>query len=334
MDKKKIIGIAIAGIAILGGGGYYFFGGSSGEPIEINKNSFNKNQINKESNAEKKQINESITAVKSNIRDPNDLLAMLKSKYPSVLKDNPTITFNKKIDMFELVNGLQVLYISKDGKNIIQGHIYDLATGLDYTDAKLAEIAKIDTSTLPLNSSIKLINGDGSNVLYVFAYLDDNLKKYYNDTLANINNTTIYLFLQKATYSQNDDQYITNYKEKIYQWVYCSDNKEREFANYLKPGKFSPITNSIDNCQMYLKSYNDLKIFDTYKIVYSPTVFTENGYRYKAIPEVQLKPLMVKKSATSNNSSSPMSNNQNKAQNSSAPTNMANQMGQMVSTSK
>lgn len=328
MNKKILYGVISASILLCAGGGYYLYG-NNGELVQINEKSINQNQIKKETNADKKQLNESMIAVKSNIRNENDLLAMLKSKYPSVLKNDPTITFNKKIDMYELINGLQVLYISADGKNLIQGHIYDLATGLDYTEARLAEIAKIDTGSLPLNNAIKMVNGDGSNTLYVFAYLDDGLKKYYNDTLSNINNTTIYLFLQKATFTNGDDQYITNYKEKLFQWVQCADNKEREFANYLKPGKFTPVTNSIDNCQETLKTYNDLKIFDTYKIVYSPTVFTSNGYRYKALPDYQLKQFMQNQvkvnNGGKNQSSAPIKTN------SSGGVGIANQMGVNVS---
>lgn len=301
MNIKKIVlitGISTISVGLLWGGYKYFF---SNDILDIPKEQINKNLVKKDELIDKKNLTESMSKIQSGIRNSNDLMTFLKTKYPSVLQPNSTVEYNSKIDMYQLINGLQILYISKDGKNLYQGHIYDLATGFDYTDAKLAEISKIDTNTIPLGDAIKMVNGTGKKVLYVFAYLDDNLKKYYNETLSNINDTTIYLFLQRSTYSPNDDQYVSSYKDRLFKFIQCSDNKEQEFSNYLKPGKFSPVTNNIDKCGEYLQKIKDDIDFEKYKIVYSPTIFTSNGYRYKAIPEYQLKDVINQSESSNQN---------------------------------
>lgn len=260
--------------------------------VPVNEDTIGKNVV-KNSKVVQQENDRQLKSVQGQVRDANDIKILLKNKYSS-FGESATVEWNEKLNLYEVVNGLQVLYITPNGKNVISGHVYDLQTGLDYTDAKLAEISKIDPKNLPLNKFIKISNGDGSRVIYVFAYLDDQFKDYYTKTLANINNANIYILLNQATPSENDDEYIRTYKQRLFRSIYCSDDSERELKNFLKPAKWNPITNIIDNCNQKIKDDDISGIFTNYKIVWSPTVFLGNGYRYKALPDYQLNQLLLK----------------------------------------
>lgn len=302
MNKNKIkkIIILIAGCGFIGGGVYLYLNRSSNiiDDSMVGKNVV-KNTKETESNSNNKIVN-----TQSTVRDANGIKVILRTKYSASFNENATVTWNDKLSLYEVVNGLQIIYVTPNGKNVISGHVYDMQTGLDYTDSKLAEISKIDVKTLPLNKFIKLVNGDGSRVVYVFAYLDDQFKQYYNSTLANTNNTSFYILLNQATKADSDDEYIRIYKEKLYKGIACSDDSERELRNYLKPAKWNPITNIVDNCNQKIKDDNIGSVFSSYKIVWSPTLFLANGYRYKALPDYQLNQLLEMKESTTVSSQS------------------------------
>lgn len=291
MDSKlkKIIGAIIGCVAI--GGGYILWQYKLSVPID--DNTLGKNIV-KTSKVVQQQNDRAIKSVQGTVKSGSDIKILLRSRYPNSFGESSTVEWNDTLGLYEVVNGLQVLYVTNNGKNVISGHVYDLRTGLDYTDAKIAEVSKIDVRSLPLNKFIKVVNGDGSRVIYVFAYLDDQFKKYYNDTLANINNASIYILINKATENDSDDEYIKIYKEKLFKAIYCSDDSERELKNFLKPAKWNPLTNTIDNCNQKIKDDDVSGIFSKYRIVWSPSLFLANGNRYKALPDYQLNQILDK----------------------------------------
>ena len=261
--------------------------------VPVNEDTIGKNVV-KNSKVIQEENDRQIKSVQGTVRDSNDIKILLRNKYSSSFGESSTVEWKDNLNLYEVVNGLQVLYITGNGKNVISGHVYDLQTGLDYTEVKLAEISRINPKDLPLNKFIKITNGDGSRVIYVFSYLDDQFKDYYNKTLSNINNASIYVLLNQATPSDNDDDYIKTYKSKLFRSIYCSDDSERELKNFLKPAKWNPLTNIVDNCNQKIKDDDISGIFEKYKIVWSPTIFLGNGYRYKALPDYQINQLLSK----------------------------------------
>lgn len=330
MNKKRKILLSlfgIVGISAIGGAAYYvLFTDNSVDEYKKILSSPNKTEDDDKKNILRNNITK--TDIKRGASDieqarkdknENDIAVIIKSRYSNVWKEDATVKWRSDLNLFEFINGLNVLYITADGNSLIQGHIFDINTGLDYTDQTLAKISKIDTSKLPIKDAIKIINGDGKDTLYVFGYLDDNLKNYYRSVLDNYNNVTIYVFLNKAKLNTNDDSYTKNYKEKIYKDIQCSNDKAREFSNYLRASKLVSVTERIDDCQKYLsEQYDANKIFNDYKISWSPTIFTVNGNRYKSLPDYQLKVVIEKDSKPENkptnnvNSSAPIKNNSSK----------------------
>lgn len=238
---------------------------------------FNKNL------AKNQKTDASKVASAQSVTNEKDILAVLTKKAPQLASLNPTIKWNPNVNMYELIAGLQVVYISRDGKNLFQGHIISIDTGKDYTDFKIAELSKINTDTLPMKYSIKIKNGDGSSPLYIFSPLDDNLKSYYQNTLSQLNNVTMYFFLSPALDKADDDGYAKEYKTRVFNWVYCSDDQSRELSNFLnnKTSKYAPITNQTDDCGQKNDDLGKQKLEQSFKIMYVPTLFTSDGNRYQ-----------------------------------------------------
>lgn len=289
MNKKKII-LTTLGVFILLGGSYFAYDYISQPKLEINQNLLGKNLASSDVKIDASSIKNLQT-----VREPKDILAILTQKAPQLAGLKPDIKWNPQVNLYELHAGLQVVYVTKDGKNLIQGHIYSIDNGTDYTDLSVAQLTKIDTNTLPMNYSIKIKNGDGTNPLYVFSPLDDNLKTYYQNTLSQLNNVTMYFFLTPSPETVNDDGYAKEYKDRVFKWVYCSDDQPRELSNFLtnKTKTYAPVTSQIDKC---LEIQEDLKkqaLFEKYKIMYAPTLFTGDGNRYQPQNLQTLKGLLI-----------------------------------------
>lgn len=295
MNKKKM-GLLL-GLCATILGGYYLWQYKLSVPID--EDQIGKNVV-KNSKIQQQENEKIITSVQLKVKDANDIRALLRNKYSGSFGESSTVEWKDNLGLYEVVNGLQVLYITPNGKNVISGHVYDLQTGLDYTDAKLAEVSRINIKDLPLNKFIKIKNGEGTRVLYVFAYLDDQFKQYYTNTLSNINDASIYILLNQATPNENDDDYIKTYKGRLFKSIYCSDDSERELKNFLKPAKWNPITNIVDNCNQKIKDDDISGLFSKYKILWSPSLFLGNGYRYKALPDYQINQLLLKASESQN----------------------------------
>ena len=240
------------------------------------------------------KVNASSVATAAEVSKTRDILAILMKKAPQLAALKPDINWNPTVNMYELHAGLQVVYISKDGANLFQGHIMGIDSGTDYTDMSIAKLSKINTNSLPMKYSIKVVSGDGTNPLYIFSPLDDNLKLYYQNTLSQLNNVTMYFFLSPSPEMVNDDAYAKAYKTRVFNWVYCSENQSRELSNFLqnKEKNYTPQTSQLDNCESQTTELDSKHLFGNYKIVYSPTLFTSDGNRYQPQNLVTLQGLL------------------------------------------
>ena len=97
--------------------------------------------------------------------------------------------------LYELDDGTELLYINEDASLIFQGRIVDTKTRSDLTQQRWDTLTAIDFDTLPFDQAIKIVRGDGSRKLAVFA---DPLCPYCRELekqMQGINNVTIYTFL-------------------------------------------------------------------------------------------------------------------------------------------
>ena len=117
----------------------------------------------------------------------------------------PKLGDNVKIDqiretpyagLYELRIGNEIRYTDKEGKYLIVGHVFNLKTAEDLTQARIDDVSRIKFSELPLELAIKSVKGNGKRTIAVFE--DPNCgycKRFRQQTLSKIDNVTVYTFL-------------------------------------------------------------------------------------------------------------------------------------------
>jgi thiol:disulfide interchange protein DsbC len=121
------------------------------------------------------------------------VLAAFKKKYPSTTIS--AVHQSEIAGLFEISMGKNIAYTDKNAKYLMFGHIFDMDTQTDLTQAHLDELNKVDFSALPLDKSIKVVKGDGSRVFAVFTDPDCPYCKQFESNLKGIDNYTMYVFL-------------------------------------------------------------------------------------------------------------------------------------------
>lgn len=117
----------------------------------------------------------------------------LKRLYPNTAFKNIRQTPMQGI--FEVQMGENLAYVDSSGKYFLFGKLYDMPNQSDLTEARLAEINKINISTLPLKDAIKQVKGNGSRTLIVFSDPDCPFCKSLETSLKDLSDVTIYTFL-------------------------------------------------------------------------------------------------------------------------------------------
>lgn len=108
--------------------------------------------------------------------------------------------------MYEVRSGANLVYTNATGKIILQGHIIDVDSRTDLTQARLDEINKIDFSKLPIKDAIKIVRGDGSRKVAVFVDPNCGYCKKFEADLRTVDNLTVYVFLYPILGQDSNDK--------------------------------------------------------------------------------------------------------------------------------
>jgi len=127
--------------------------------------------------------------------DEASLKKMIEASYPKYKVES--IKKTSYSGLYEVFMGGQIIYTDEKFSFLIaEGHIVDPKTKKDLTGERLEDLTKVDFSSLPLNSAIKIVKGDGSRKLVVFADVDCPFcKRLEQNEFTHLNNVTIYTFL-------------------------------------------------------------------------------------------------------------------------------------------
>jgi thiol:disulfide interchange protein DsbC len=88
-----------------------------------------------------------------------------------------------------------VLYTDGNVSFIIDGSLIDAKTRKNITQARMAQLMKIDFATLPLDQAIKQVRGNGKRVIASFEDPNCGYCKRLAKDLVNLKDATIYTFL-------------------------------------------------------------------------------------------------------------------------------------------
>lgn len=116
----------------------------------------------------------------------------LTQRYPATRIDQ--VVPSPLPGIYEVVMGRNVAFSDAEGRYFIFGHLYDMQSQRDLTAERKESLAKVDWSALPMENSIRFVNGKGERVLAVFSDPDCPYCKKLEAELARLDNATLYLF--------------------------------------------------------------------------------------------------------------------------------------------
>jgi len=102
--------------------------------------------------------------------DESAVRSMLSKSMPSLKID--AITLSEVKGLYEVTTGVSILYVSEDGKYLLQGHLIDIAAREDLTENKLAGARKLAIENLGEDQTITFKAENSKYKVSVFTDID------------------------------------------------------------------------------------------------------------------------------------------------------------------
>ena len=192
-----------------------------------------------------------------------DVRAMLAREFPAVKVQS--IAVSELPGFLEVAAGGQVLFVSTDGRFVVDGTVIDTATKRNLTVDKEESLSRVSWSDLPLDLAIKTVRGDGRRVLATFEDPHCGYCRKLSGDLAGMTNFTLYTFMypilsDKSTRSVNA--------------VWCAQDREGAWSQLMREGIESATP---DGCRAPREEL--LALGRKLRIEGTPTIFFADGSR-------------------------------------------------------
>lgn len=135
-------------------------------------------------------------------------------------------------DLYEIRVGGDIRYTDKTGSYLVVGHIFDLKTSQDLTQARIDDINKINFDELPKELALKTVKGNGKRLMAIFE--DPNCgycKRFRQTTLSAIDNVTVYTFMYNIL---SPDSFTKS------QNIWCAADRNKAWDDWMLSGKAAP----------------------------------------------------------------------------------------------
>jgi thiol:disulfide interchange protein DsbC len=222
-----------------------------------------------------------LTASLAQAADENSVKKGLES-----FLDAPAVESVKKTPyggLYEVVlKSGELLYTDGNVSFIIDGSLIDAKTRKNVTQARMAQLMKIDFATLPLDQAIKQVRGNGKRVIASFEDPNCGYCKRLAKDLVNLKDATIYTFLYPILSPDSTE------KSKN---IWCAKDRAGAWNDWMTAGK-APAA-AAANCDTSAIDKN-VALGQKIKVSGTPTIFTADGNRLPgAVPMAQLEQAMA-----------------------------------------
>ncbi len=197
--------------------------------------------------------------------DQNSLEAKLKEQYsqfsPSVIGESPIK------GIYEVMLGSEFIYTDENARYFFIGNLVEPVTGKNLTEERKKELSTIDIAKLPLDQAIKHVKGKGERKIYIFSDPDCPYCKKLEQSLADLDNVTIYIFMYPLTSLHPNAATVAKQ-------IWCSKDRYKAWQNYMVENK--KPTASVD-CKNPIDK--NIALGNTLRVSGTPTSFLQNGER-------------------------------------------------------
>jgi len=161
--------------------------------------------------------------------------------------------------------GVRILYTDATASYIIVGKIYESKADRDLTEERLRKLNAINFSSLPLSQAVKVQRGNGKRVLVMFSDPYCPYCKQFEQTLQEIDNITVYVFMFPVIRPNLADHSKA---------VWCSADRSKAWLDLALHGKPPTGGATCDNpVEKNLELGHKLGVNST------PTLYLANGER-------------------------------------------------------
>ncbi|MEJ0036266.1 MAG: DsbC family protein [Gammaproteobacteria bacterium] len=183
--------------------------------------------------------------------------------------------------LYEVFTGETLVYSDKTGDHVFNGQFIDTATRTDITAQRLEAHGRIDFDSLPFERAIKVVKGDGSRKIAVFADPDCPYCQKLEEQMAVLDNLTVYTFLFPLSEIHPD---ATNKARAIW----CAGDRSQVWEQWMVKQKAIPPASCAGDPVAELRTLAKKLYIST-----TPTFFLDSGRRVRgAMDAAQLAKLL------------------------------------------
>lgn len=219
--------------------------------------------------------------------DESTIRAEIAKKFPKATVDGVT---RMPIGLYELVVDGEILYTDAEFSFLIDGNVIDTKSMTNLTavrqqemeEAKLKKLA-FPFAKLPFDLAFKKVKGDGSRKIAVFSDPDCPYCKRLEQSLAQLDNVTIYTFLYPLVQ-------LHPKAPEVSRSIWCSPDRVKAWDDYMLRNIAPKAASNCDNPVDKIVEFGQSR-----RIGGTPTLFFTDGKRVPgAIPLEQIESLLAK----------------------------------------
>ena len=166
---------------------------------------------------------------------------------------------------FRAGDGVRIVYTDATASHIILGKIYQTKTDKDLTEDRLRRLNAIKFESLPLDQAVKVQRGNGKRTLVMFSDPYCPYCQQFEQTLQEINDITIYVFMFPVIRPQLADHSKA---------VWCSSDRQKAWLDLALRHKAPEAKASCAN-----PVAKNLELGQKLGVNSTPTLYLANGER-------------------------------------------------------
>ena len=181
--------------------------------------------------------------------------------------------------LYEVLVGDEIIYTDEKVTYIFNGSVIDAKTRRNLTEERLQKLSAIKFDDLPLDIAIKQVRGNGKRVVAVFSDPFCPFCRRLDQSLAQMQDTTVYTFLFPILRKDESPQMATR--------IWCSADRAKAYYDLMLNNK-EPGTAT--NCKAPLERW--LALGQKLAVRATPVSFVPNGQRVVGARFEDLQQLM------------------------------------------
>lgn len=168
------------------------------------------------------------------------------------------------LGLYEVVVGDELFYTDDKANHFFFGHVIDTKTRTSMTNERIQEIKaarRVPLDSLPLQSAIKIVKGDGTRKVAIFTDPNCPYCKQLEKELADVTDVTIYTLLYP----------VLNGSMELSKKIWCSSNQIKAWDDFMLKG----VAPTGKDCETPLEAL--LKAGRENKVSGTPTLIFADG---------------------------------------------------------